>query len=186
MGERLLKRSPSVGAWIHVLCAIGAVTGIVCGREWRLLLIPMAIVPFARLLSIPVISGKKERGRWARMLLHFFQEAACFYVITSSSVLLAFHFGGGSCVWAPSMMVAATASVLFLPVFTPRTVMHPLLRVSTLLLVVVWGIVSPFVSNAPQDAMLFGFTILAFCYGAVRFILGLRDLRREALREALF
>ena len=186
MGERLLKRSLFIGAWIHVLCAISAVAGVVCGREWRLLLIPMAIVPFARLMTIPVVSGKKKRGRWARMLLHFFQETVSFYVITSSSAVLAFHFGGGFCVWAPSMMVAATGSVLFLPLFTLRTVLHPLLRVSTLLLMVVWGIVSPFVSNAPQDAMLLGFTILAFCYGAVRFILGLRDLRRKAQREELF
>ena len=184
MGESLLKRLLSVGAWIHVLCVIGAVAGIVCGREWRLLLIPMAIVPFARLMSVSVTSGKKKRGRWAKMFLHFILEAASLYCVTASSTLLAFHFGGGSCFWAPSMVAAATVSVLFLPLFTP-TVMHPLLRVATLLLIAVCGVISPFVSGEPQNAMLLGFSIPSFCYVAVRFILGLWDLRKEARREEL-
>ena len=186
MGESLLKRLLFVGTWIHVLCVIGAVAGIVCGREWRLLLIPMAIVPFVRLVSVSVIDEEKERGRWAKMFLHLLQEMVGIPAVTSFSTLLAFRFGGGFCFWAPSMMAAATITVLFLPVFTPSTVLHPLLRVSTLLLIAVWGVMSPFVSGEPQDAMLFGFTILALCHIAVRFILGLWDVRKEAQREELF
>lgn len=156
--------------------AVLAGVGVVAGREWCLLLVPLAMVPLLRMIgavfSAPA-SSVPEGGADA------FSTALgdCTHVGLASILtdVIARNLGCGRCVWAPGAMTAAMASSAALPQLSGK-VFYPAFRAVCLLAAAAYFALAPFVFPQELDMGPFGSVLTMFVYVPARLYLAYRKL----------
>ena len=170
-----MKPKILIGAATAVFAVLAGV-GVVAGREWRLLLVPLGMLPCLRVLA-KVFSV--ERGA-AEDVSESYSSALgdAFHAgfATVFTDVLAVHLGGSGCYWAPCAVTAAVAMASLLPVFSVP-VRYPVLRATTLFAAAAWFAVMPFAYTGSLDIARLGTAFTMLFYAPARLILAFRRLR---------
>ncbi len=156
-----------------------ACIGVMIGREWRLLLVPVAMLPIVRLMGAALIWDASPLKKWKGVPV-----SAVLMDITHAGVLSLFpaafagHFGGGACSWAAGAMAAAVSTAAMTPPFC-GVVRYNGIRMAFVYSAVACMTIAPFVFSGSQLILSLGGALVMLVYGPLRWFLAVRDLRKE-------
>lgn len=162
--------------WSAVGFSALACAGVVAGRDWRLLLVPLAIVPLQRLIGVGMSSnGVAETPKMSSVL----REASHAGISTALACPLAASLASGICPWAAGAMAAAMASLAVAPPLHVAS-RHQGVRIVAMLLSAALYAASGFVPGG-CDGMVAAGTMIGFpVFIVVRVVLAVRERKREA------
>lgn len=168
--------------WVFGLVAFAAFAvlagvGIVSGRAWRLLLVPLAMIPVLRMVGAgfslsPLQSSEGVTDAYSSAL----GDASQAGIATVFVDFLAMHLGGGECPWAPCAMTAAMAAAAVLPVLS-GPVRFPAFRTACLLAAAVCFAVMPFAYADDLNIARLGSAFVMFVYAPTRLVRAYRSLK---------
>ena len=161
--------------WLAVGFSALACAGVVAGRDWRLLLVPLAIVPLQRLIGV----GMSSDGEAATPKMSVLREASHAGVSTAMACPLAASLASGCCPWAAGAMAAAMASLAVAPSLQVAS-RHQGVRIAAMLSAAALYAASGFVPGGCAGMVAAG-TVIGFpVFIAVRVAIAFRDRKREA------
>lgn len=158
-----------------VAFSVPAGVGIVTGREWRLLLVPLAMMPLLRMIGAtfspsegPVSEG--EASTYSTAL------GDCAHVGFASILtdVIARNLCCGRCVWAPGAMTAAMTVAAALPQLSGK-VIYPVFRMFCLFAAAAYFALAPFAFTKDPDMGQLGSVFTMFVYVPARLYLAFRN-----------
>lgn len=160
-----------------VAFSVLASVGIVAGCAWRLLLVPLAMIPVLRMVgagfsSRSVRSSEGVTDAYGSALGDVSQAGIATVVVD----FLTMHLGGGGCPWAPCAVTAAMAAAAVLPVLS-GPVRFPAFRAVCLLASAVCFALVPFVFADDLSIARLGSVFVMFVYAPTRLIRAYRSLK---------
>lgn len=166
--------------WSSVGFSALACAGVVAGRDWRLLLVPLAIVPLQRLIGVGMSSdGMASDSEAETQKMSALREATHAGITTALACPLAVSLASGGCPWSAGAMAAAMASLAVAPPLYAAT-RHRGVRIAAMLSAAALYAASGFVPDG-CDGMVAAGTVVGFPgFIAVRVVLAARDRRRVA------
>ena len=158
-----------------VAFSVLAGVGIVTGREWRLLLVPLAMMPLLRMIGAtfsPSESPASEGGAGT----YSTALGDCSHVGFASILtdVIARNLGCGRCVWAPGAMTAAMTAAAALPQLSGK-VHYPVFRTLCLFAAAAYFALAPFVFAQDPDMGQLGSVFTMFVYVPARLCLAFRN-----------
>ena len=163
---------------VVALFSVLAGVGIVSGCEWRLLLVPLAIVPLLRMIGamagveLPVSEKPASEGAGDT---YGTALGDCVHAGVASMLaeVIARNLGCGRCFWAPGAVTAAAT----LPLLSGK-VHHSVLRMVCLFAAGAYFAFAPFVFVQDLDMVQLGSVFTMFVYVPTRLVLVGRALKR--------
>ena len=179
---------------ITICCAAACATafalvGVTIGREWRLLLVPAAILPPLKMAGASLkyndLTFRRtvtaSSGMAFPLLYHAMAVAidviGC-VAATNFALEMSRHFGGGSCAWAPAAMAAAVTAAAMLPFFTEGW-RYPALRNACLSVELASLAAMPLLFAESQSMVGLGGIFIALVYAPIRVWLAVSNRKRE-------
>lgn len=156
-----------------------AVVGIVLGRGWRLLFVPLAILPLVRLIRGGDQSEDATPGKTGKRYRVVFHDIFHTYIAVGGAWSLAFYLPGGSCAWAQGAMAAAmTAISVSFPALAIQ-VRYPVLRLVCAYAAATCYAFLPMIFTRDPGIAVYGSFFVVLVYIPVRFIRAVRDRKKE-------
>lgn len=161
-----------------VLFAALALAGIVVGRDWKMLLVPLALLPAIRVFG----ADSTTRG----LLPNFVSASDVFaareimlaLLATAGTFAISSRFATGKCGWMAGAMTAAIAAISTTRPFSGNS-RHRLLFVFCMLGAASSYAIVAFVSSGDVNATGFGALFVFPLFVVARAWLGVRDSRKE-------
>lgn len=170
-----MKRKILTGAATAAFALLAGV-GVAVGREWRLLLVPLAMIPLLRMIgAVFSASASPAPEGGADVYSTAFGDCAHVGLASILTDVIARNLGCGRCVWAPGAMTAAVTAAAALPQLS-GTVVYPAFRIVCLLAAAAYFALAPFVFPQDPDMGLFGSVLTMFVYVPARLCLAYRKL----------
>lgn len=184
-----MKKSDIVVCGVAACAAACAIAGVASGREWRLLLVPAAILPplkmagsslkyhdltFRRAVTAPSGTAFPSLCRAMAVAIDVIGCVAA----TNFALEMSRHFGGGSCAWAPVAMAAAVTAAAMLPFFTEGW-RYPALRNACLSVELASLAAMPLLLSDSRSAAGLGGIFIALVYAPIRVWLAVRNRKKE-------
>ena len=170
-----MKPKILTGAATAVFTVLAGV-GVVAGREWRLLLVPLGMLPLLRMIgaafSAPASSAPEGSADAYSTALGDCTHVGLASILTD---VIARNLGCGRCVWAPGAMTAAMTAAAALPQLSGKVV-YPALRIVCLLAAAAYFAFAPFVFPQELDMGPFGSVLTMFVYVPTRHCLAYSKL----------
>ena len=169
-------RKSDIAIYGVAACAAAfALAGVAVGREWRLLLVPVTILPILTMMGAGLKYDDNPTYRNTRStILDFFYCVAA----TNFAGQMATHFGGGSCFWAPGAMTTAVTAAAMLPFFYGK-VRAPILRTVCMSVEMASSAALPFLFTDVKNIAGLGGICIVLVYTPIRIYLAVRDRRME-------
>ena len=163
------------------LAALGfsavACVGIVIGREWKLLLAPLALVPIIRMVG-SIIDRDNMPGAPRRSLFTAALRDIVHATIPSAVACpFVMSLADGRCAWAAGTMAAAMSAIAASAPFLGRIQYRTLLSSALLAASAVYALVA-FVSKGDSGWLVCGTAITFPIYAIVRVAIAARDWRK--------
>ncbi len=152
-----------------------ACVGVVLGRDWKLLLVPLAVVPVLAMLG-GMMAGLEEENRKTGHMLSALTET----VNTTTATIIAYALCAQlapRCPWAAGAMAAAMAAVSITSPFA-GPMRSRALRVGTMLCAAVFYAGTAIVTSGNADIVGYGGTFSIPVFAVARIWLAVRDSKK--------
>lgn len=163
------------------LAALGfsavACAGIVIGREWKLLLAPLAIVPIIRMVGSFIGSGDMPGGPRRSLFTAALHDIVHATIPSAVACPFVMSLADGRCAWAAGTMAAAMSAIAASAPFLGRVQYRTLLSSALLAASAVYALVA-FVSKGDSGWLVCGTAITFPIYAIVRVAIAARDWRK--------
>ena len=169
-----MRKSDFIICGMAFCAAAFALASVAIGREWRLLLVPVSLLPLLTMMGAGLKYGDSSCRRASSILL----DIIYCVVATNFAEQMAKHFGGGACFWAPGAMATAVTAAAMLPFFY-GSVRHPVLRTVCMSVEMASTAVMPFLFPNSKNVVGLGGIFIVLVYVPIRIYLAVRDRKRE-------
>lgn len=156
-----------------------ALVGLVLGRDWKLLLVPLFLLPTIRFFAADSTTKEVVSGSAPASTVFTVREIMLALVATAGAFALSARFATGKCVWSAGAMTAAMSAISTIHLFS-GTFRHRSLFAFCMLGAASSYAIVAFATSGDVDATGFGALFVVPVFAVARAWLGVRDGRKGA------
>ena len=156
-----------------------ALVGLVLGRDWKLLLVPLFLLPTIRFFAADSTTKEVVSGSAPASTVFTVREIMLALVATAGAFAFSARFATGKCVWSAGAMTAAMSAISTIHLFS-GTFRHRALFAFCMLGAASSYAIVAFATSGDVDATGFGALFVVPVFAVARAWLGVRDGRKGA------
>ena len=154
-----------------------AIVGLVLGRDWKLLLVPLVLLPPIRLFGVGLTSKDTSPRLVPASLVLAVREIILALSVTAGTFGFTGIFTNGNCALSVGAMTAAISAISTIRLFS-GAFRHRLLFIFCMLGAASYYVIADFVTSGNIDAMGFGALFVFPVFVVARAWLGVRDWKK--------